>query len=349
MAYTEKPEIICLMDEWKQLILSGSGERGLINIEAFPDSNMRLNPCGERILKSRQLCNLTEVIVEPGIHSNELSRRIKLATLLGTIQASLTTFNTKILSKDWIKNTEEDAMLGVSLTGTSNIEWTSSLLTTLRDLAKTYNEEYAKVLGINPAYGITCNKPSGTVSQVVGCASGIHPDYSPFYIRRVRVSKNDPISSLLVDSGVPYQPEVGTTLDTTDTYVFEFPAKGNATRVRASVSALEQLEYYKMFKQFWCDERGNPSCTIYVKETEWLSVLNWIYTNWNFIGGLSFLPYDNGVYQLAPYEEIDEHTFNDLCESFPKIDFTKLPEYECEDRTTGSQEYACSAGQCELK
>lgn len=348
VAYTEKPDVIAFMEEMRALIVSNSGERGLINVEAFPDESMRSNPCGERILRSRQLCNLTEVVVDSGITFEELSRRIKLATFLGTVQATLTEFNTKVLSKDWIKNTKEDAMLGVSLTGVSNITWYPNDLEKLQDLARHLNREYAKILGINPAYGITCNKPSGTVSQVVGVPSGIHPDYAPFYIRRVRVSKADPICTLLVDSGVPYHPEVGSTLENATTYVFEWPTKSTSLRVRNNCSALEQLRYYKLFKKYWCDERGNPSCTIYVKDNEWIEVINWIFSNWDYIGGLSFLPYSTGVYQLTPYEEITEDKFNELCEKFPHIDFSKLGEYEREDRTEGSKEYACAAGGCEI-
>ena len=351
VAYTEKPDVITFMEECRALILSRSGERGLINVMAFPHPLMRLNPCAERVLKSRQLCNLTEVPIEEGIELEEIERRVRLAVFLGTLQATLTTFNTKVLSKEWVKNTIEDAMLGVSLTGTSNFDWTPKILSKLRDKAKLWNREFALALGINPAYGITCNKPSGTVSQVVGTPSGIHPEYAPFYIRRVRVSRTDPICTLLIDSGIPHQPEVGTVYETTNTFVFEFPLKSSSKRIKNTCSALEQLEYYKLFKEHWCDERGNPSCTIYVREHEWLEVFNWVYhpDNWDYIGGLSFLPYDTGVYQLAPYEEITEERFNQLCDDFPNVDFSKLADYEKDDRTTGSREYACSAGQCELK
>ena len=712
VAYTEKPDVIAFMEEMRALIVSNTGERGLINVEAFPDEGMRTNPCGERVLRSRQLCNLTEVVVDYGITYEELARRITLATFLGTLQATLTEFNTKVLSKDWVKNTKEDAMLGVSLTGVSNITWNPHDLEKLQDLAKAKNKEYAQIFKINPAYGITCNKPSGcqtpetllitnkgiltleeigdihgdtwqehdlviaqekdsakstkfynngktlvkrlymasgvnleatlnhqyrvldkgqyvwkavkdivegdiipyrvggygestqqhfyqslitteapyhnckpiiqplklnediayllglytgdgsnhgkgiriagnykdqaplikamdiakkhfgiegtiytrnkgenadlylnstwllsflqanglskdktefidipklirmspksvieafiegyadadgcvtaqgeivictisekmaktlpivwraigqdctvklmpptqtswgskmryritaikgrqgdyckdtqrvkhfkeldtlnlttlnpdtvigveyyestthdievpenntyvansyishnTVSQVVGVPSGIHPDYAPFYIRRVRVSRADPICTLLVDSGVPYHPEVGTNLEDATTYVFEWPTKSNSLRVRNNCSALEQLRYYKLFKKYWCDERGNPSCTIYVKDNEWIEVINWLFNNWEYIGGLSFLPYSTGVYRLTPYEEITEEQFHKLCDKFPNIDYSKLAEYEREDRTEGSKEYACSAGGCEL-
>lgn len=501
IAYTEKPEPVYFMDEWKQLILSGSGERGIINTAIFPDPDMRTNPCAERVLINKNLCNLSEVVIDKNITIEEIKRRIKLATLLGTIQATLTKFNTKILSKDWIKNTEKEAQIGVSLTGTSNKNWTSEELELLKKYSFEYNEKYAKIFNINKASGITCNKPSGclkfdtliktnlgiksfkelaeyfeikkleslpentfydvskynvyvydmdnekqlitkfyingikktkkitlednliiectfnhkfflvnkgwteaskltsndkiwnweedgkfyfkkivkiedgkkqftvdievdnthsyqlangcishnTVSQVVGTPSGIHPDYAPFYIRRIRVSRADPICTLLVAEGVPFQPEVGTTLENANTFVFEFPLKSSSLRLRENCSAIEQLKYYKLFKKYWCDERGNPSCTIYVKEHEWLEVLNWVYTNWDHIGGVSFLPYDNGVYQLAPYEEISEEKFNELCEKFPKIDFNKLSFYELEDRTEGAANLACSAGSCELR
>lgn len=349
VAYTEKPDIVSFMDEMKALIQSRSGERGIVNVGSFPDDDMRLNPCGERVLRNKQLCNLTEVVIEPDITFSELARRVELATFLGTIQASFTKFNKKILSSAWIKNTEEDAMLGVSLTGTSSINWGDGRnLAILKNSAISTNKVISQTIGIKEAYGITCVKPSGTVSQVVGCSSGIHPDFSKYYIRRVRVARIDPISRLLIDSGVPHKPEVGTLYDTTDTYVFEFPIQGSAIRVKEEETAISQLEYWKKFKEHWCDERGNPSVTIYVKDDEWLEVFNWVYTNWEIVGGISFLPADNGVYQLAPYEEITEDTFKQLCNSFPSIDFDKLKDYETEDRTIGAKEYACSGGSCEL-
>lgn len=309
---------------------------------------LNVSNCGERILKNKQLCNLSEVVIESGISYVEIERRAKLATLLGTIQASLTKFNTKILSKAWIKNSEDDALLGVSLTGTSNRNWTSEELFFLQKYCVAWNEIYSRHLNINKAKGITCNKPSGSVSQVVGCSSGIHPDYAPYYIRRVRVAVTDPISKLLVDSGIPYNPDVGTTMENAISYVFEFPLKGHALRWKDTETALSQLEYYKLFKKYWCDNRGNPSCTVYVKENEWVEVMNWVYTNWEHIGGLSFLPNDGGVYPLAPYEEITKDKYEQLIKNFPNIDFDKLASYESSDYTVGAKEYACSAGNCEL-
>ena len=348
VAYTEKPDVVSFMEEGRALIQSNAGERGIINVECIPEPDMRLNPCAERMLKPQQLCNLSEVVVDADISYEELRTRIIYATLLGTLQATLTKFNTTILSQEWVNNTKEDAMLGVSLTGTSNKIFTAEELQALRTVAIEYNKVFAEKIGINKAYGITCVKPSGTVSQLVGCASGIHPDYSPYYIRRVRVARVDPICQMLVDQGVPYQPEVGTSLDTADTFVFEFPMKGSSYRTKQTETVLSQLEYYKLFKEHWCDERGNPSCTVYVKANEWLQVFNWVYDNWNYIGGVSFLPDDGGVYQLAPYEEITKEKYEELCSSFPSIDFTQLSKYEVEDRTQGATEYACSAGSCEL-
>jgi hypothetical protein len=336
------------MDEWRQLILSNSGERGIVNVESFPDKDMRFNPCSERILRDHQACNLSSVVIEKDILYSEIARRVKLATLIGTIQASLTKFNNKILSKSFTDNTIKDAMLGISMTGTSNRRWMSEELEALRDYAINCNKKFSKLLGINEANGITCIKPEGTVSQVVGTSSGIHPDYAPFYIRRVRVSANDPMCNFLIYNCVPHKPEVGTDYETTDTMVFEFPVKSTSTRLRENQSAIDQLEYYLLFKKYWCDERGNPSCTIYVKENEWLEVLNWVYKNWNDIGGLSFLPYDTGVYQLAPYEEITKEQFNKMVETFPDIDFSKLSMFENEDMTTGAKSLNCSAGQCDI-
>lgn len=349
VAYTEKPDMASFMEEWMSLMMSGTGERGIVNVGAFPNESMRLNPCGERVLLPQQLCNLSEVVVHQDITFNELKRRVKLATLLGTLQATYTKFNRKILSKEWIDNTVKDAMLGVSLTGTSNRQWSPEELQELRDYAKQCNIFYASEFVINPAYGITNNKPSGSVSQLVGCSSGIHPDYSKHYIRRVRVAKTDPICTLLREQGVPNDPEVGSSVETADTFVFSFPTKGSALRCKDTEDAISQLEYYKLFKANWCDERGNPSCTIYVKPDEWLKVGAWVYENWQYIGGLSFLPADGGVYQLAPYEEITEEQYMQLCDSFPEVDFTKLPEYEKYDTTIGAKEYACTAGQCELR
>lgn len=349
VAYTEKPDMAAFIEEWKTLIQSGTGERGIINVECLPDEHMRMNPCAERALRPQQLCNLSEVVVSAEITQDELLKRVRLATLLGTIQATLTQFNTRVLSKEWVNNTIEDAMLGVSLTGTSNKLWTPEELQELRNHAIVSNEYYAKVLNINKAYGITCNKPSGTVSQVVGCSSGIHPDYSEYYIRRVRVAKVDPICQLLINQKVPHNPEVGTSYETTDTMVFEFPIKGSAFRTKENCTAIEQLEYYKLFKTNWCDERGNPSCTVYVKESEWLQVGAWVYENWSLVGGLSFLPADGGVYQLAPYTAITKEEYEKLCNDFPTVDFSVLKIYEKVDTTVGAKEYACTAGQCELK
>ena len=304
--------------------------------------------CGERGLRPNQLCNLTEVVVSKGITKAQLHKRVQLATLLGTIQASLTDFNKNVLRPRWKEITEEEALLGVSLTGIANKKWNPTELIELRTQTKYDNKYFAKELGINEAKGITCCKPSGTVSQLVGCSSGIHSDYAKYYIRRIRVAKIDPICKLLVDQGVPFSPEVGQNLDNATSYVFEFPIEGKALVVRENETALAQLERWKLFKLYWCDDRGNPSCTVYVKEEEWIPVINWVKTNWDIVGGLSFLPYDNGVYQLAPYEEITKEVFDNKVKTFPEVDFTKLSNYEQTDNTTGAKEYSCLAGNCEL-
>lgn len=315
----------------------------------FWSGGLNISNCGERILYSCSACNLSEVVVTKHISFMELERRVKLATLLGTIQATYTKFNLQVLRKDWIENSKREAMLGVSLTGTSNRTWSADELERLKGIAKISNEKYSRLLGIRQATGITCNKPSGSVSQVVGTASGIHPDFSKFYIRRVRVAVADPLCKMLMDQKIPWHPEVGSTEENMVTAVFEFPLEGKATRIASEVNAREQLEYYKLFKDHWCDSRGNPSTTIYVKENEWFDVQAWVYKNWDSIGGLSFLPQDNNVYQLAPYEAITEEKFNELVEAFPKdVDLSQLAKYELDDRTEGAKSYACTAGGCEV-
>ena len=311
-------------------------------------NGLNVSNCGERVLFPQQLCNLTEVVVDKDITYEELSNRVCAAVLLGTLQASYTKFDTSVLSQAWVDNTVRDALLGVSLTGTSNSDIPDKWLEMLKKESYAYNTMFAKLLGINEAKGITCNKPSGTVSQVVGCPSGIHPDFSEYYIRRIRVAKIDPLCKFLMAKQVPHNPEVGTSLESTDTIVFSFPLKSTSHRIASEVSAIDQLNYYLKFKKFWCDERGNPSCTVYVKDDEWLRVQAWVYENWDSIGGVTFLPYDDNVYQLAPYEAIDEATFNKLIEEFPEFDIEELSKYELNDNTTGAKTLSCTAGACEL-
>lgn len=362
VAYTEKPDAVSFMDEWLNLARSGSGERGIVNREGLKKTAAALgrdaafdfgvNPCGEIVLRPKQFCNLTEVVVKPEDDYLTLREKVDSAVLLGCLQSTLTDFG--FLDDEWKKHSEEERLLGVSLTGLCDhtilghvSAQSEMLLSALRMDAGAAAEKYASILGIEVPKAITCVKPSGTVSQLVNAASGLHPRYAPFYIRRVRVTMSDPIAQLLIDSGVPWQPEVGQDKETCNTVVFEFPiASPPGSVLVKDRGAIEQLEYWLMLKEKWCDH--NPSCTIYVKDSEWLEVGAWVYKHWDRIGGLSFLPYDGGNYSLAPYEEISEETYYVTLDQMPTVDFSRLAEYETEDKTQGSREFACQGGVCEL-
>lgn len=370
VAYTEKPEISRFMEEWLSLMKSGTGERGIFNrkaaIKTAPerrkteDQEFGTNPCGEIVIRPKSFCNLTEVVVRHEDSLDDLKQKVKHATILGCLQSTLTDF--KFISEEFKKNCEEERLLGVSLTGLmdhsvlqghwhEDVGYFSHLiipwLKEMKQVAIATAEEWSKALGINMPAAITCVKPSGTVSQLVNSASGLHSRHSPYYIRRVRVTYTDPLCKYLMTVGVPCNPEVGQTWENVITVVFDFPVKSPETSIfRDSRTALQQLEYWKLLKLNWCEH--NPSCTIYIKEDEWLDVGAWVYRNWDIIGGLSFLPYDGGVYQLAPYEEITKEEYEKLVSEFPKLDFNELSKYEKSDQTQGSSEYACVGGSCEL-
>lgn len=362
-AYTEKPDMNIFMEEWMSLMKSGTGERGIFNREAAMKGNARrvfntekigTNPCGEIVLRSKQFCNLTEVVIKPDDCMLMMRKKIHYATLLGCLQATLTKFN--FLSKEWEMNTTEERLLGVSLTGLQDNWLTNALqedetlenvFTSLKYVAIESARETANTLGINVPAAITCVKPSGTVSQLVGCSSGLHSRYARYYIRRVRVNAGDPLAKLLIDQGLSYNPEVGQTLESATTLVFDFPLQAaNTTITKDQLTALQQLNYWKIIKEYWCEH--NPSATIYVKDHEWLAVGAWVYEHWDIVGGLSFLPDTGGVYALAPYEEITEAKFLELLEKFPELDFSKLSGYEREDNTEGAKTYACVGDKCEL-
>ena len=322
------------------------------NDHCFELSHCITGNCSEVVLRSNEFCNLTEVVVRPTDTLNLLKKKVRQASILGCVQSTFTKFN--FVNRKWKKNCEEERLLGVSLTGLRDHEIlghksnkAKSWFREMKQEAIDTTEEWSKILEINMAAAITCVKPSGTVSQLVNSASGLHPRYSPYYIRRVRVSMTDPIAKYLISKEVPHNPEVGYTIEDCSTVVFEFPIKspGNAV-FRDETNALEQLEYWKMIQQCWCEHK--PSCTVYVKSNEWLKVGSWVYDNWNYISGISFLPYDGGLYPLAPYEEITEEKHQELLENFPKLDFGSLKEYEETDNTTGAKEYACSGGSCEI-
>ena len=360
--YEEKPALSLFMKEWLSLIESGSGERGIFNrgglkaqmpkrrIDVSSDyfDFFLTNPCGEITLRSKQFCNLSEVVARKGDNQVTLLEKIRIATIIGTYQSTLTHF--PFLSKEWKKNCDEERLLGVSITGQFDCKKVRNpaTLETMREYAVKINKQYAKKFGINPSTSITCVKPSGTVSQLVNASSGMHPRYSPYYIRRVRISATDPLFKMLKEQGVPYKSEVGQVLDTANTFVLEFPIKSPDGAITANeLTALDQLEHWKMVKENYTEH--NPSQTVQVGDDEWLDVGAWVWRNWEKIGGLSFLPRENHIYELAPYESITETQYNQLVKEMPEIDFSKLSEFEKEDNTIGSKEVACGGnGTCEL-
>jgi len=310
--------------------------------------------CLEIILRPNEFCNLTEVVVRENDTLHSLCQKVRMATMLGCLQSTLTNF--PIINEEFKKNCEEERLLGVSLTGVcdhpiigniKNKERIQDWLTTMKLTAIEEAEKWSNILGINMPAAITCVKPSGTVSQLVGSSSGIHTRYSPYYVRRVRVAKTDPMSRFLIDKGIPYNPEIGSTLENATTLVFDFYVKSpKSSMFRDDMSAIEQLEYWKLFQDYWCEHK--PSVTIYVKDSEWLETGAWVYKNWDFISGVSFLPYDGGIYELTPFEEIDAKTYEEKMKTFPKLDFSELSSYEKSDMTEGSKEYACVGGVCEI-
>jgi ribonucleoside-triphosphate reductase len=359
--YERKPTTSEFIDEWTALVKSGTGERGIFNrgslqkqvpqrrwnLIAKDIDKVGMNPCGEIILKSKQFCNLTSVVVRPDDTKKTLLEKIRLATVLGTYQATLTDF--PYLSSLWKKNCEEEALLGVSLTGywDNKIIRNAKLLKSLKEEVIKVNKKYAKKFGINPSSAVTCVKPSGNSSQLLDTASGMHPRFAKYYIRRIRINTTDPLFKMLKEQGVPTHPEVGQSEDTATTYVLEFPMKSpDGAVVKDDVSALELLSHWKMIKENFTEH--NPSATIYVGDDEWLAVANWVYENWDIVGGLSFLPRNNHVYQLAPYEEIDKKTYESLSRMYQNIDFSKLFLYERKDETDGAKEFACVSGACEI-
>ncbi|MEX2007920.1 MAG: ATP cone domain-containing protein [Candidatus Spechtbacterales bacterium] len=359
--YESKPEATEFLDEWLSLAQGGTGERGIFNRggleKQVPKRRWELlkdhaetsgtNPCGEINLRSKQFCNLSEVICRDGDTEESLLRKMRLATMLGTYQSSLTNF--QFLSKEWKENCEEERLLGVSLTG----QWDTpvvrdeKLLKKLRDESIKVNKKYAKKMGINPSSAITCVKPSGTVSQLTDAASGMHPRHAAYYIRRVRISATDPLFHMLRDQKFPYQPEVGQPADSATTFVLEFPVKAPEKAItKNDLTALDQLEHWKLVKENYTEH--NPSVTISVGEDEWIQTANWIYDNWDIIGGLSFLPRSDHHYQLAPYEEITKERYEEMVAKLPDVDFAEIVTYEQEDKTQGAKELACVGGVCEI-
>jgi len=353
------------MDEWKSLYDSKSGERGIFNRESAvkmaakngrrntEDFQFGTNPCSEIILRNREFCNLSEVVVRASDTRESLLEKVRLATILGTFQATLVNF--KYVSSSWRKNCEEERLLGVSLTGIMDNKLLNGkgldhalpcILQDLREEAIRTNAEFAKKIGINQSVAVTCVKPSGTVSQLVDAASGIHARHNPFYVRTVRGDKRDPLTRMMKDTGFPVEDDV---TNPSHTSVFSFPVKVDQGAVfRADISAIEQLELWLIYQKHWCEHK--PSVTISVKEEEWLEVGAWVYKHFDFMSGVSFLPFSEHTYKQAPYQDIDEKDYTILLNKMPKeVDWTKLSDYEKTDMTIGAQELACAAGFCEIQ
>ena len=355
--YDETPTVGKFMEEWLSLYNSHSGERGIFNREAAkktvskfghrdPNFEFGTNPCSEIILRPYQFCNLTEAVVRHDDTKETLIYKVKLATILGTIQSTFTKF--PYLRKVWQNNTEAERLLGVSLTGifdnkllTTQGTKLNEILNELRDVARATNKEWAEKLGIEPSTAITCVKPSGTVSQLVDSASGIHPRHSKYYIRRVRGDKKDPLTTFLVEQGIPSEDCV---YKPTQTTVFRFPQKAPDGLTREDVTPIDHLELWLTYQREWCEHK--PSVTISVEEKDWPSVGAWVWDHFDEISGVSFLPYDGGTYRQAPYEECTEEQYNELKAKIPNIDWTHFKEVT--DNVEGAQMLACVAGVCDI-
>ena len=359
VAYTEKPDVGIFLKEWGTLYDSKSGERGIFNRVAATkkaSSNGRrdvegfeygTNPCGEIILRSKGLCNLSEIVIRESDTLADLKEKVRVATIIGTFQSTLTNF--RYLRSDWRKNQEEERLLGVSMTGIMDhpvlskpTDETIKWLTELREHAIKVNKEWSERLGIPQSAAITTVKPSGTVSQLVGCSSGIHPAYSQHYIRTVRMDNKDPLTVFFKGAGVPNEPDVTKPSDIT---IFSFPQKGTESGVtRNETNAIEQLKLYSVYQKHWTEH--NPSITVYYKDDEFLNIGAWIYNNFSDVSGVSLLPHSDHVYKQAPYQEITKEEYDSFVASFPVIDWGNLKEEE--DTTTGTQELSCTAGACEI-
>lgn len=362
VAYKEKPEIGIFMDEWVSLYKSKSGERGIFNRSAAQKTVAKLgerrdssyefgtNPCSEIILRDRQFCNLTEVIIRTEDTQDTIARKVRLASILGTWQASLTHF--PYLSSEWKKNCQEEALLGVSMTGildnplmgSKDHRLLSNVLEELKNISVETNKEWAEKIGINPAAAITCVKPSGTVSQLTDSASGIHARHSEYYIRTVRADRKDPLCQMMIDLGFPAEPCV---MKPDHTMVFSFPMKAVGSITRNDLTAIEHLELWLTYQRHWCEHK--PSITITVREHEWMEVGAWVYKHFDEISGISFLPHSDHSYRQAPYQECTEIAYTALSVEMPKnVDWSLLKNYEKTDTTASSQTFACSGDKCEL-
>jgi ribonucleoside-diphosphate reductase alpha chain len=364
VAYSRKPEMEQFIAEWKSVYDSKSGERGIYNVAAAqkqaakygrrdPEIHYGTNPCSEIILRPYQFCNLSEVVLREKDTVEDVANKVRLATILGTWQSTLTDF--KYLRKIWKDNTEEERLLGVSLTGQfgnkffsgkEDIDKLEKVLVDLRESARKVNKDEAGKIGIPESAAITCVKPSGTVSQLVGVSSGMHAWHSPYYIRTVRGAKGDPISTFLKEVGIPVEDDV---MKPNDTYVFSFPVKApDGAIVRNDLTAIEHLNIWLVYQRAWCEHK--PSITVSVKEDEWMEVGAWVYKNFDDVSGISFLPMSEHTYKQAPYQEISKEEYLDLLDKMPKeIRWSDLSFYETEDGTSGNQTLACTSdGNCEI-
>jgi ribonucleoside-diphosphate reductase alpha chain len=360
VSYTEKPDMETFMREWLSLVESKSGERGIFSRQASKkqanksgrrnsDFEFGTNPCSEIILRPYQFCNLTEIVVRATDTLKDLERKVKLATILGTIQSTYTHF--PYLRKIWQKNTEEERLLGVSLTGIMDHKMLSggadlaNILEHLKNVAVATNAEWASRLNVPVSAAITCVKPSGTVSQLVDSASGIHARHSAYYIRTVRGDNKDPLTQFMKDQGIPNEPDV---MKPDSTTVFSFPQKSPEGAItRNDMSALEQLELWLVYQRHWCEHK--PSVTVTVRDKEWMEVGAWVYKYFDEVSGVSFLPHSDHTYQQAPYQDCSEREYLDALALMPeRIDWTKLSDYEKEDMTKSAQTFACSSGVCEI-
>jgi ribonucleoside-diphosphate reductase alpha chain len=358
--FTERPDYGNFLSEWGSIYESRSGERGIFNRVAAqrqaastgrrdPDYDFGTNPCSEIILRGKQFCNLSEVVIRHTDTRDDVKRKVRLATILGTLQSARTNF--RYLSKKWQRNCEEERLLGVSLTGIMDHSFMSDMndpelpefLQDIKQYAISVNVLYADMIGINPSTSITCVKPSGTVSQLVDSASGIHPRYSKYYIRRIRADAKDPLCQLMIDAGLPHEKDVLNPHN----YVFSFPQKApEGSITEGTYSSIDSLNLWKIYQDNWCEHK--PSITIHYKDDEYLGIGQWVWDNWESISGIAFLPYSDHVYQQAPYEAIDEKTYTNLVKEMPQIPWDQLSAYEQEDNTTSSQELACTGGACEV-
>jgi len=361
VAYTEKPDFESFLSEMQTMYESKAGERGIFSRVAAQkiaarngrrdhEQDFGTNPCSEIILRSNQFCNLSEIVVREDDTLDSLKKKAEIAAIIGTLQATLTDF--RYLRSCWKKNTEEEALLGVSMTGIMDHYLLSKgeskdlekWLEQVRDVTIKTNKKWSEKLGINQSAAITCVKPSGTVSQLVDSASGIHPRFSKHYIRRVRSDKKDPLAVFMEQSGFPVEQDVMSP----SSAVFSFPVKAPDTSVTVKqVGAMQQLELWKAYQNHWCEHK--PSITVYYTDDEFLEVAQWIWENFDLCSGISLLPYSDHVYQQAPYEDIDADKYDELVAAMPEgVDWEDLGKYEQEDNTTGSQELACVGGACEI-